>query len=75
MGDARESFYVSFPFISPSAKVGVRQEPSAVLGGDIGSFRVRDGGCTSSSFFTWPQRHQVPGLGSHRSSASALPSI
>lgn len=75
MGDARESFCFSFPFTDLSGKDRVRQEPSSVLGGEIGSSEVRDGGCTSSSFFARPERHQASGLGSHSSSASALPNI
>lgn len=51
MRDARESFCFSFPFIALSGKDRVRQEPSSVLGGEIGSSKVRDGGCISSSIF------------------------
>lgn len=61
--DAQELFYFSF-LSSPSAKDGVWLEPSSVLGGEIGSSEVRDGGCIPSRSVTQASEgHQAPWVG------------
>lgn len=49
-------FPLPFPSYLFFRKDGIREEPISVLGGEIGSSKVRDGDCASSSFFTRPQR-------------------
>lgn len=56
MGDARESSLFISLHPSFSGKDGRREEPISVLGGEIGSSKVRAGDWTPSSLFTRPQR-------------------